>query len=123
MLLFIVFVAIWIAFYLAQGFVQPIEDLALATERVAGGELGYQVVLRGQLDKDFALLVSSFNSMSRDLHENRLVLMKPTENLKQSNRVLEEHTRFVELVLENITTGVISMDIDGKLEGINRSAK
>ena len=90
---------------------------------MAGGELGYQVVLRGQLDKDFALLVSSFNSMSRDLHENRLVLMKTTENLKQSNQVLEEHTRFVELVLENITTGVISMDIDGKLEGINRSAK
>ena len=31
MLLFIIFVATWIAFYLAQGFVQPIEDLSQAT--------------------------------------------------------------------------------------------
>ncbi len=123
MLLFIVFVATWIAFYLAEGFVHPIEDLAVATERVAEGELGYQVQPRGSLDKDFSLLVQSFNAMSRDLRENRLALIRTTEHLQRSNRVLEEHTRFVELVLENITTGVISMDKDGRVEGINRSAK
>ncbi len=39
--------ATWLAFYLARGFVQPIEDLALATQRVSEGELGYQVELRG----------------------------------------------------------------------------
>ena len=54
MTLFIIFVATWLAFYLARGFVQPIEDLALATQRVSEGELGYQVELRGTLDKDFA---------------------------------------------------------------------
>ena len=52
-----------------------------------------------------------------------MALIKTTDFLKQSKKVLEEHTRFVELVLENITTGVISMDIDGRVEGINRSAK
>ena len=50
MLLFIIFVATWIAFYLAQGFVQPIEDLSQATQRVSEGQLGYQVALRGPLD-------------------------------------------------------------------------
>ena len=123
MLLFIIFVATWIAFYLAQGFVQPIEDLSQATQRVSEGQLGYQVALRGPLDKDFGLLVNSFNTMSRELKENRMALIKTTDFLKQSKKVLEEHTRFVELVLENITTGVISMDIDGRVEGINRSAK
>ena len=123
MLLFIIFVATWIAFYLAQGFVQPIEDLSQATQRVSEGQLGYQVSLRGPLDKDFGLLVNSFNAMSRELKENRMALIKTTDFLKQSKKVLEEHTRFVELVLENITTGVISMDIDGRVEGINRSAK
>ena len=123
MLLFIIFVATWIAFYLAQGFVQPIEDLSQATQRVSEGQLGYQVELKGPLDKDFALLVNSFNAMSRDLKENRMALIKTTDFLKHSKKVLEEHTRFVELVLENITTGVISMDINGRVEGINRSAK
>mgnify|MGYP003313739179 FL=1 len=64
MLLFIIFVATWIAFYLAQGFVQPIEDLSQATQRVSEGQLGYQVALRGPLDKDFGLLVNSFNTMT-----------------------------------------------------------
>ena len=40
MTLCIVFVATWLAFYFARGFVQPIEDLAQATQRVADGELG-----------------------------------------------------------------------------------
>ncbi len=123
MMSFIIFVATWLAFYLARGFVEPIEELAQATERVASGELGYQVQLEMSLDRDFALLISSFNAMSLDLQESRLALEQTTENLQQSNRVLEEHTRFVELVLENISTGVVSLDLQGRIEGANRAAK
>ncbi len=123
MMSFIIFVATWLAFYLARGFVEPIEELAQATERVAGGELGYQVELEMSLDRDFALLIRSFNAMSVDLQESRLALEQTTDNLQQSNRVLEEHTRFVELVLENISTGVVSLDLEGRIEGANRAAK
>ncbi len=123
MISFILFVATWLAFYLARGFVEPIEELARATERVAGGELGYQVQIEMALDRDFALLISSFNAMSTELRENRLALEKTTEHLQQSHRALEEHTRFVELVLENISTGVISLDPLGHVEGINNAAK
>ena len=123
MTLFIIFVATWLAFYLARGFVQPIEDLALATQRVSEGELGYQVALRGTLDKDFALLMQSFNSMSRDLLEHQIALNKTTNNLQKSHQTLESQIRFVELVLENITTGVMSLDMDGHIEILNHSAK
>ncbi|MBC8258588.1 MAG: HAMP domain-containing protein [SAR324 cluster bacterium] len=123
MTLFIIFVATWLAFYLARGFVQPIEDLALATQRVSEGELGYQVELRGPLDKDFALLMQSFNSMSRDLLENQVALNKTTMHLQESHRTLESQIRFVELVLENITTGVMSLDMAGRVEILNHSAK
>ena len=123
MTLFIIFVATWLAFYLARGFVQPIEDLALATQRVSEGELGFQVKLQGPLDKDFALLMKSFNSMSRDLLEHQIALNKTTSNLQDSHRTLESQIRFVELVLENITTGVMSLDIEGHIEILNHSAK
>ena len=123
MTLFIIFVATWLAFYLARGFVQPIEDLALATQRVSEGELGYQVKLRGPLDKDFALLMQSFNSMSRDLLEHQVALNKTTKNLQESHQTLQSQIRFVELVLENITTGVMSLDMDGQIEILNHSAK
>ena len=123
MTLFIIFVATWLAFYLARGFVQPIEDLALATQRVSEGELGFQVKLQGPLDKDFALLMKSFNSMSRDLLEHQIALNKTTSNLQESHRTLESQIRFVELVLENITTGVMSLDVEGHIEILNHSAK
>ena len=123
MTLFIIFVATWLAFYLARGFVQPIEDLALATQRVSEGELGFQVKLLGPLDKDFALLMKSFNSMSRDLLEHQIALNKTTSNLQESHRTLESQIRFVELVLENITTGVMSLDVEGHIEILNHSAK
>ncbi len=123
MTLFIIFVATWLAFYLARGFVQPIEDLALATQRVSEGELGFQVKLQGPLDKDFALLMKSFNSMSRDLLEHQIALNKTTNNLQDSHRTLESQIRFVELVLENITTGVMSLDVECHIEILNHSAK
>ena len=123
MTLIIIFVATWLAFYLARGFVQPIEDLALATQRVSEGELGFQVKLQGPLDKDFALLMKSFNSMSRDLLEHQIALNKTTSNLQDSHRTLESQIRFVELVLENITTGVMSLDVEGHIEILNHSAK
>ncbi len=123
MTLFIIFVATWLAFYLARGFVQPIEDLAIATQRVSEGELGFQVKLRGPLDKDFALLMQSFNSMSRDLLDHQIALDKTNKNLKESHQNLKNQIRFVELVLENITTGVMSLDMKGNIEILNQSAK
>ncbi len=110
MILLIVFVATWFAFYLARGFVRPIEQLAEATERVAEGELGYQVIAeKGMpLDRDFGQLVHSFNAMS--------------QQLQNGHHALEEHNRFMELVLENIKTGVMSLDMSGHINGLNKAA-
>ena len=55
MTLFIIFVATWLAFYLARGFVQPIENLALATQRVSEGELGFQVKLLRHIYDEYVL--------------------------------------------------------------------
>ena len=67
--------------------------------------------------------MQSFNSMSRDLLEHQIALNKTTNNLQKSHQTLESQIRFVELVLENITTGVMSLDMDGHIEILNRSAK
>ncbi len=125
MTLLIIFAATWIAFYLARGFVTPIERLDAATHRVAEGELGYQVdqATLGPMEADFAGLVGSFNAMSGQLREQNLKLVQNTEDLRTSHHALGERNRLVELLLENIDAGIISLDDAGRVTALNRTAK
>ncbi len=51
---------------LIQSFTRPIRELVGATEKVASGELGYQVEINAK--DELGKLASSFNRMSSDLH-------------------------------------------------------
>jgi len=121
----IIFAATWIAFYLARGFVTPVDTLAAATTRVSQGELGYQVETEtlGPLRTDFEGLVLAFNLMSRQLKEQRLQLIETTEHLRNSHHELGERNRLVELLLENIDAGIVSVNPQGRITAINRAAK
>ncbi|MCH7477031.1 MAG: PAS domain-containing protein, partial [SAR324 cluster bacterium] len=125
MTLLIILAATWVSFYLARGFVTPIESLADGTRRVSQGELGYQVEgsSLGPLQGDFDELVQSFNLMSRQLKEQRHQLVETTENLQQSHHELGERTRLVELLLENIDAGIVSLDPQGRITSANRAAR
>jgi two-component system nitrogen regulation sensor histidine kinase NtrY len=120
----IIFAATWIAFYLARGFVSPIERLANATRRVSAGELGHVVEggTLGPLRQDFEGLVNAFNAMSRQLKQQHVQLTETAEDLRESHRELAEGKRFVELLLENIEIGIISLDGSGAVTSLNRSA-
>lgn len=125
MTLSIILAATWIAFYLARGFTAPIEQLSDATQRVSEGELGYQVDQKalGPLEADFKDVVSSFNAMSRQLAEQRKLLMTATDDLRSSHHTLGERNRLVELLLENIDAGIVSLDPRGNITALNRTAK
>lgn len=122
--LLIILAATWVSFYLARGFVTPIEKLEHATRLVSEGELGYQVddSSLGPLEGDFAGLVSSFNLMSGQLKEQRRQLEKTTENLRSSHHDLGERNRLVELLLEKIDAGVLALDPGGNLTAMNSAA-
>ncbi|MDH5752412.1 MAG: ATP-binding protein [Deltaproteobacteria bacterium] len=124
MTLLIIFAATWIAFYLARGFVTPIERLDDATNRVSGGELGYQVKggSLGPLESDFMGLVKSFNAMSRQLADQRGQLVHSAQELRQSHQNLAERNRLVELLLENIDAGIIYLSPQGSVKAVNRPA-
>ncbi|MDH4224698.1 MAG: ATP-binding protein [Deltaproteobacteria bacterium] len=120
----ILFAATWIAFYVAKGFVTPVEKLAEATLRVSGGELGWQVEENelGPMQGDFQELVRSFNRMSTQLKEQRLQLTETTDHLRKSHRELGEHARFIELLLENLEIGILSFNEQGAITILNKAA-
>ena len=103
--LFILFVASWLAQYMARQISGPISALLLAAEEVSKGNLGHRV--RVAAVDELAQLVNGFNRMTGDLEANR------TE--------IEARRRFTEAILESIPTGVISVDSSGSVQRVNKA--
>jgi two-component system nitrogen regulation sensor histidine kinase NtrY len=119
--LLIVFCAIWFAFYVAGGLTGPIGRLAEATRRVAEGELDF--VLEKTSGDEMGTLVDSFNRMTSDLSASKRQLEEANNALRQGNLDAETRRRYMEIVLQNVAAGVISLDEQGRITTINRFAE
>jgi two-component system nitrogen regulation sensor histidine kinase NtrY len=120
MTLIVVFSFTWFALYLARGITEPIEQLAEGTREVAAGNLAYKVKARG--DDEIGALVESFNRMTDDLLQSKHRLEEAYIDLQDKHTELEDRRRYIETVLEAITTGVVSFDPLGRVTTINRAA-
>ena len=119
--LLIIFCAIWFGFYLARGITVPIQELAEATQAIARGNLDYKINVKA--DDEIGILVDSFNQMTHDLKVGKDELEQAAENLRAGNVELDQRRSYIETILQNIETGVISIDQDGVISTINMSAK
>ena len=117
----IVFLATWFGVYLANSLTTPIKELAEATGRVAEGDL--DILLEGEGGDEIGMLVASFNKMTEDLRNNQLAIRETNAELTGSNLELEQRRRYMEIVLRNVTAGVISVDKEGILTTVNKSAE
>ena len=104
--LLILFSATWTGFYVAKRLTGPIEGLARATEQVAHGNLDYEIPPTGS--DELSKLILSFNQMTRDLRQNK--------------RDIEARSRYIEVLLESVQSGVISLDEHGHISMMNQAA-
>ena len=118
--LLLIFSASWLALYVARGITIPIQALAEATDRVARGDFAHRVEVVAE--DELAVLVKSFNQMSAMLAENRQHLERAADDLSRTNLALDNRRRYIETVLESLSTGVISTDEKAAIATINRSA-
>lgn len=118
--LLIVFAATWFGFYLARGITGPIQTLAEATQRVAGGDLDFQLEVTSQ--DEVGTLVRSFNRMTRDLKASTAQVEAAQETLRRANEELERRRRYMEIVLGRVTAGVVSTDRRGRITTVNAAA-
>jgi two-component system, NtrC family, nitrogen regulation sensor histidine kinase NtrY len=118
--LLLIFSASWLALYVARGITVPIQALAEATDRVAQGDFGHPVEVVAE--DELAVLVKSFNQMAAMLAENRERLEHAATDLSRTNLALDNRRRYIETVLESLSTGVISTDENTRIATINRSA-
>ncbi|MGA9773372.1 MAG: ATP-binding protein [Blastocatellia bacterium] len=118
--LLLIFSASWLALYVARGITVPIQALAEATERVAQGDFARPVEV--EAEDELAVLVTSFNQMAAQLAENRERLERAAEDLSRTNLALDDRRRYIETVLESLSTGVISTDAEMGIATINVAA-
>src|SRR5687768_9389416 len=96
----LIFASSWTAFYIAKGLTVPIKALAEGADEIARGNLRHRVEVLAE--DELALLVTSFNQMSAKLEEN--------------SAELEHRRRYIETVLQSLSTGVISFDAENRVK-------
>jgi two-component system nitrogen regulation sensor histidine kinase NtrY len=109
----------WVALFLAKQVTIPIQALAEGTREVSSGNFDYQVPEQAQ--DELGILVRSFNSMTTQLRDSRSQIDEFTRNLQLAVQELERRRQLMETVLENIPTGVISLDTHGAILRVNSS--
>jgi PAS domain S-box-containing protein len=109
----------WVALFLAKQVTVPIQALAEGTREVSSGNFDYQVPEQAQ--DELGILVHSFNAMTTQLRDSRSQIEQFTRNLQHAVQELERRRQLMETVLENIPTGVISLDATGAILRVNTS--
>ncbi|EKD39880.1 MAG: hypothetical protein ACD_75C00265G0001 [uncultured bacterium] len=119
--LLVIFAAIWFGLYISRGITEPLEKLVLATRRVADGDLEF--VMERDSNDEMGLLVDSFNKMTQNLNSSNKKLAETHSALEVSSQESEQRRRYTEIILQNVSAGVISLDENGKITTINRFAE
>jgi len=105
--------AIWAAFFYARHLVAPVTNLVRGTLAVAKGEYNTRIPLTS--NDDLGHLVRSFNDMMHQLAMAR-------ESAELSQKQLESSHSYLQGVLENLTSGVLTLDIHHNLITSNITA-
>jgi two-component system nitrogen regulation sensor histidine kinase NtrY len=116
-----VFVATWIGLYVARRITEPIQEMAQASREISAGNL--DVRIRTRAGDEMGMLVDSFNEMASELRDNRELITRSTADLRRSNRELDERRRFIETLVANLSTAVISLDPLGRVMTANPAAE
>lgn len=117
----ILFSAIWFGFYISKGITEPVDKLVRATKRIAEGDL--DVTIESQSDDELGLLVDSFNQMTQNLSTSNKKLAETYKALHASSQESEHRRRYTEIILQNVSAGVISLDNNGRITTINHFAE
>jgi two-component system nitrogen regulation sensor histidine kinase NtrY len=112
--------ATWMGVYMAKRITGPVQMLAAAAREIGAGRLDQRV--EPQSHDEFGSLVEAFNAMASELATSRRKVERSTIELERKHVEVEGRRRYIETILERITTGVVSVDAAGTITTINSAA-
>ncbi len=102
-----IFLSMWVGIKMAAEITVPIEKMKEGASIIAKGKFDINLEDRGK--DEIGTLVKAFNSMAREL--------------QIAKNEIEERRRYMEVILDNVATGIISTDKTGHILLLNRAAK
>ena len=108
------FSAVWVGLAISRTIAEPVRALAKAAQRVGRGDL--EVSLPEEGEDELALLSRSFNTMTRDLLQNRSAIEAQSERLERQRAYLGQ-------LLEALPVGILSWQEGGTLRTFNSVAR
>ncbi|MGH9715323.1 MAG: ATP-binding protein [Candidatus Acidiferrales bacterium] len=115
--LLLVFSTTWVALFLSKQVTVPIQSLAEATRELSRGNFEHRIDVQAQ--DELGTLVRSFNRMAEQLGEGRRQINEFTHSLEEAVEERERRRKLMEAILENIPTGVVSLDPSGAVARVN----
>jgi PAS domain S-box-containing protein len=113
----VLFAATWLALYLSKLVTRPVSALAEATDQISKGRLDFRVQVAAA--DELGELVTGFNRMAAELEASRSQIQESTRELEGANVELEQRRRQIETILENIPTGVLSLNDERRVTRTN----
>ena len=115
--LLLLFAATWFALFLSKQVTVPIQALAEATREISRGNFDQRIDVQAQ--DELGTLVRSFNRMTEQLGEGRRQINEFTKSLEIAVEERERRRKLMETILENVPTGVVSLDASGDVSRVN----
>jgi len=112
--------ATWMGLYMTKRITGPVQRLAAAAREIGAGHLDQRI--EPQSNDEFGSLVVAFNTMASELAASRRNVERSTIELQRKHQEVEARRRYIETILERITTGVVSVDAAGAISTINSAA-
>ncbi len=102
-----IFISVWVGVKMATEISVPLEKVREGASIIAKGS--FDINLEDSGKDEIGTLVSAFNQMAREL--------------KSTKAEIEEKRRYMEVILDNVATGIITTDEKGNVLLLNRAAK
>ncbi len=111
--LLMMFSSIWMSVYLAKGISSQLDMLVSATKNIVANN--YDVHIERKSKDEVGDLVDAFNTMTKELKQNR-------ESLALAYIEQTQRKAYIEAILNSISSGVIAIDGNGYITMINATA-
>jgi two-component system sensor histidine kinase AtoS len=110
-----------VAAFLARRIVAPLRVLTEGTVAVALGDLTHTIAV--QTHDEIAVLAENFNHMTHELGKHRMALEESNRQLDHKVLELSALANYNDNILASMTSGLLTLDVDGCIETFNVMAE